>query len=543
MTSGSNLVRALQSTIRHSGRRPAMLDRARCYTWAEFGERVARLAGAFRFMGIDTGTRYAIISRNGFRAEELKWAGLWLRAVPVPVNWRLAPPEIAHMLADAECRAIFAETEFLRLFEHPALAAWVGKLMMFGSASGVDATIYESMVASTEAVTETDADPDEDALLLYTGGSTGRSKGVRLSHANILSNALEIGLGLGARRQDVYLHAAPMFHSGDLIATAWLLLGAAHCYLPAYAPEAFLEAIVLHRVSAMTAVPTMLIEAIRHPGFSSFDVSGVRLVFFGSAPTAFEWIERFARAFSRADLATGYGLTEAAPIVTIFDARELRAAIEEARRSGRRDGRVLSVGKPNLLNELRIVGTDGRDVAAGQVGEIAARGPNVMKGYLNLPEATGEVLQNGWLRTGDIGSIDEDGHLYLLDRAKDMLISGGENIYSTEVEQALYRHPAVAEAAVIGVPDERLGETVMAVVVPAPGARPSEDELRDHCREWLGGYKVPRRFAFVEALPRSAFGKVLKPALRTQFGQPFAFSADGEKVWQDGDKRMAAAGR
>jgi long-chain acyl-CoA synthetase len=517
-----------------------MLDRDRCYTWAEFGERVARVAGAFRSMSIDAGARYAILSRNGFRAEELKWAGLWIRALPVPVNWRLAPSEIAHVLADADCRAIFAETEFRRLFEHPALAAWAGKLTTFGSASGHDAKIYESMVSSVEAVMQADADPEEDAILLYTGGTTGRSKGVRLSHTNILSNALEIGLGLEARRQDVYLHAAPMFHSGDLIATAWLLLGATHCYLPAYSPQTFLEAIVRHRVSAMTAVPTMLIEAIRYPGFSSFDVSGVRLVFYGSAPTAFEWIERFARAFSEADLATGYGLTEAAPIVTIFDPRDLHAAIEEARRSGRRDGRVLSVGKPNLLNELRIVGTDGRDVAAGQVGEIAARGPNVMKGYLNLPEATEEVLQNGWLRTGDIGRIDEDGYLYLLDRAKDMLISGGENIYSTEVELALYRHPAVAEAAVIGVPDDKLGETVMAVVVRAPGAQPNENELRDHCREWLGGYKVPRRFAFVEALPRSAFGKVLKPALRKQFGQPFALSPSGETVRRDGDTNKKA---
>jgi long-chain acyl-CoA synthetase len=511
---GSNLVRALQSTIRHSARRPAMLDRDRCYTWAEFGGRVARLAGALRAIGIGAGARYAILSRNGFRAEELKWAGLWIGALPVPLNWRLAPPEIAHVLADAECRAIFAETEFGKFFEHPALAAWARKVRTFGSASGDEATIYESMVASTEAATEADADPDEDAIVLYTGGTTGRSKGVRLSHGNILSNALEIGLGMGARPQDVYLHAAPIFHSGDLIATAWLLLGAAHCYLPAYSPQVFLETIARHRASVLFPVPTMLIDAIRHPGFSSFDVSGVRIVFYGSAPTAFEWVERFARVFPNADVTTGYGLTEAAPIVAIFDPRDWRAAIEEARRSGRRDGRALSVGKPVLLNDLRIVAADGRDVAAGEVGEIAVRGPNVMKGYLNLPEATEEVLKSGWLRTGDIGRIDEDGYLYLLDRAKDMLISGGENVYSTEVEQALYRHPAVAEAAVIGVPDERLGETVMAVVVCAPGTRPSDDELRNHCREWLGGFKIPRRFAFVDALPRSAFGKVLKPALR-----------------------------
>jgi acyl-CoA synthetase (AMP-forming)/AMP-acid ligase II len=207
--------------------------------------------------------------------------------------------------------------------------------------------------------------------------------------------------------------------------------------------------------------------------------------------------------------------------VSIFEAREMRAAIEDARRTGRRDGPLTSVGKPNLLNELRVIGDDGREVGVGEIGEIVARGPNIMNGYLNLPEETRAVLQGGWLRTGDIGRIDQEGYVYVLDRAKDMLISGGENVYSSEVEDALYRHPAVAEAAVIGIPDERLGETVMAVIVPAAGAQPTPDELTRHCRNWLGGFKVPRKFAFVETLPRSALGKVLKTALRQDFATMF----------------------
>jgi acyl-CoA synthetase (AMP-forming)/AMP-acid ligase II len=517
MTFDANLVRGLQSTIRHNGPKRAILDGERTYTWSEFGSRVVRLAGALHAMGVGAGSRFAILSRNGFRAEELKWAGLWLGAVPVPVNWRLAAPEIAHILRDADCLCVFAETEFCRHFSHPSLREWSSRLMNFGSACGPEAPSYESLLERSTAIDPADPHPDDDAILLYTGGTTGCSKGVRLSHTNILTNALQFGLGIGARRHDVYLHAAPMFHSGGLLATSWLLLGAAHCYLPAYSPQAFLELIERRRVTAVIAVPTMLIEAVRHPAFSSFDTSSVRALVYGSAPMSIEWVDRIADAFPHAEFANAYGLTEATPILSIFDAREMRAAIDEARRSGRRDGPLLSVGKPNLLNELRVIGGDGREVGVGEVGEIVARGPNIMNGYLNLPEETRAVLHDGWLRTGDIGRIDEEGYVYVLDRAKDMLISGGENVYSAEVEAALNRHPAVAEAAVIGVPDERLGETIMAVIVPAAGARPTPDELTCHCRDWLGGFKVPRRFAFVETLPRSALGKVLKTALRRDF--------------------------
>ncbi len=520
MTFNANLARALQSTIRHNGPRPAILDGERISTWSEFGNRVARLAGALRSMGVSAGSRFAILSRNGFRAEELKWAGLWLGAVPVPVNWRLAAPEIAHVLGDADCRCIFAETEFHRHFSHPSLAEWSSKLTTFGAACGENAPIYESLLKRSAAVDPADPDPDDDAILLYTGGTTGRGKGVRLSHTNILVNALQFGLGIGARRQDVYLHAAPMFHSGDLLATSWQLLGAAHCYLPAYSPQAFLETIERHRVTAIMAVPTMLIEAVRHPAFASFDTSSVRVLVYGSAPMSIEWVERIADAFPHAEFSNGYGLTEATPILSIFEAREMRAAIAAARRTRQRDGPLMSVGKPNLLNELRVMGDDGREVGVGEIGEIVARGPNIMNGYLNLAEETRAVLQDGWLRTGDIGRIDREGYVYVLDRAKDMLISGGENVYSSEVEDALYRHPAVAEAAVIGIPDERLGETVMAIIVPAAGAQPTPDELTRHCRDWLGGFKVPRRFAFVDTLPRSALGKVLKTALRQDFATP-----------------------
>jgi acyl-CoA synthetase (AMP-forming)/AMP-acid ligase II len=262
-------------------------------------------------------------------------------------------------------------------------------------------------------------------------------------------------------------------------------------------------------------VPAMLAGLFNDPGFARADVSSFRLVIFGASPMPVDWIGRTARAFPSAQLANCYGLTETAPDLTISDPVEYGAAI----RSGATDGPIRAVGKPALGVELRIVGLDGNDVPPGEPGEIWARGPNIMKGYLNLPEETEKALAGGWLHTGDIGRIDADGFVYILDRLKDVVVTGGENVYATEVESALCTHSAVREAAVIGVPDDRLVEAVFAVVVAAPGAQPTADELIGHCRGRIGGYKIPRRVAFVDALPKSAMGKVLKDELRRRFAK------------------------
>lgn len=516
MPNDMNLVRALQSTIRHNGPQPAMRDDERSYTWAEFGARVARLAGALRSFGVAPGGRFAALSRNGFRMEELKWAGLWLGAAPVAINWRLAPSEIADILDDAAPAHVFVESVFREAFTHPALAAWRAKAFAFGAASGPDAEPYERMVADAPALAAQDPDPGEDAILYYTGGTTGRSKGVRLTHANILSNALAFGLGVGARRDQSYLHAAPMFHSADLLSLSWLLQGAPQCFLPAFSPQAFLDAIARHRVGAVVTVPTMLIGTISHAAFAAADLSSLRILVSGGAPLPAEWVDRVAAAFPQVDFLNCYGLTETSPDLTVFDPREFRAAIARARETGAR-GPAASVGKPNLLNELRVVDAEGVELPPGAVGEVVARGPNIMTSYLNRPDETAAAWRGGWFHTGDAGYIDEAGYVYLVDRLKDVVISGGENVYSSEVEAALFRHPAVAEAAVIGAPDALLGETVMAIVVPRPGERPTEADLTRHCREALGGFKVPRHYAFVDALPKSPLGKVLKTALRQQF--------------------------
>ncbi len=495
-----------------------MLDAARSYTWHEFGDRVARAAGALLALGVDSGARYAILARNGFRFEELKWAGFWLGAVPVPINWRLAPPEIAMMLEDSGAVALLAESHFRQALDHEAMRPWRAKTVDIGDIAAPGHGAYDEMIARAAAAAPADPASDDDAMLVYTGGTTGRSKGVRLTHENIISNGVAFGLAIGARREQTYLHAAPMFHSADLLSTGWLLQGAAQCFLPAFSPPAFLDAIERHRVGAVVTVPTMLIATVSHPDLRRYDLSRLQTLIYGAAPMAIEWIERVAAAFPHANFSNSYGLTETSPDLTVFDPHEFRAAIRTAIETGNRSGPLSSVGKPNVLNEIKIVRPDGSEAKPGESGELLARGPNIMKGYWNRPDETAAALRDGWLHTGDVARIDDEGYIYLLDRLKDLVITGGENVYSSEVEAVLHRHPDVAEAVIIGVPDERLGETVMAVIVPRPGTSPTEEALAQHCRQSLGGYKIPRRFAFVENFPRSAMGKVLKAELRKAHG-------------------------
>ena len=512
-----NLVRAFQSTVRHHGPRPAMLDANRMYSWSEFGQRVSLAAGMLQQLGVLPGKRFGILSRNGFRYEELKWAGFWLGAIPVPVSFRLAPPEIAQILDDAQCTHVMVEVAFAAMLKHPALAGWQSRMTLFGESAGDNAETYEKLLAAATPPAASDPDPDSDALLLYTGGTTGRCKGVRLSHTNILSNNIAFGLAVGARPEHVYLHAAPMFHSAGLLALGWFLQGAAQCFLPMFSPQSFLDAVARYRVGAVVSVPTMLIGVVSNPEFAAADISSLRVLIYGAAPMALDWIERVAAAFPAVELFNCYGLTETAPDLTIFNSREFRAAIEERRTTGSSGGPLLSVGKPNALNELRVVGPDGRVLATGEAGELIARGPNIMLGYQDRPEETSSALREGWLYTGDVARIDASGYVYLLDRLKDMVITGGENVYSSEVEAVLHQHPAVAEAVIVAMPDERLGEIVTAVIVLKPGASSSGDEIATHCRKFLGGFKVPRRYQFVENLPKSALGKVLKGDIRKSY--------------------------
>ncbi len=508
------MVSAMDRARRLYGARAAVVDEEGTFDWGTFIDRARRAASVLDGLGVGRGERYAILSRNTFRHAELMHAGYWSGRIPVPVNTRLAAAEIRHILDDADCRLLVLDEALTDLGTEDALAPWRGRILYAApQPRDVAWPQYEALLAAAAPAAAHQPGEDDTAVLLYTGGTTGRSKGVPLSHRNVFSNGQQCAIALGARPDDVYLHAAPMFHSADLLGTAFTLQGAAHMFLPEFTPEAVLRAVERHRVTVAFLAPTMIIMILQDPSFGAFDLSRLRLVFYGSSPMAVEWIRRAMDALPAAEIQQGYGLTETSPILTTLDYDEHREALA----SGNYD-RLKAAGRPVTGVDMRIVDADGGEVAPGGAGEVAVRGPNVAAGYHNRPEETAAAFRNGWFHTGDIGRMDEEGFMYLLDRKKDMVITGGENVYSSEVEAALYQHPGVNEAAVVGVPDEKYGEALFAVIVPAPGAVLDTQEMIAHCRGRIGGYKIPRRMAFVDRMPKSAMGKILKTELRRIYG-------------------------
>ena len=499
---------------------PATDGQGGTLTWAQFAVRVRRAAGALRSLGVGAGDRFAILCRNDPRQAELIHAGYWMGAVAVPINYRLAPREIAEILDGAAPRLLAVEDDLAGLAADPVLAGRPEPRLQIGEGDGSDsdpvheAPVYEALRdASPEDAGWTSVEGD-DALLLYTGGTTGRAKGVRLTHRNVAANGLQLVGPYGVAEDDVMLHVAPMFHSADLLGSPFSHTGAAHAFLAEFTPDTFLAAVERSRATFSMLTPTVIIRIIREGRMGDFDLSSLRRLTYGSAPMDAAWIRRTIEAFPGVELVHSYGLTETSPILTTLGWAQHLAGLEGGER-------LRSVGRPLVGVELRIVDDEGDDVSPGAAGEVAVRAPNVAAGYLDRPEETAAVFRDGWFFTGDVGRLDDEGFLFLFDRKKDVIITGGENVWSTEVEAALYAHPDVVEVAVIGVPDETWGEALLAVVVPAPGSELEAGDgaglLITHCRERIGGFKVPRRYRFVEALPKSAMGKILKADLRLRY--------------------------
>jgi len=499
LTLASNLKRS----ARIFGDRIAVVDPEGRFTWAQFIDRARRCATVLLESGLGPGDRFAIISHNAFREAELMRGGYWAGLVPVPINYRLAPPEIAYILDNAECRLVAVEKSFTKLMTAAELAPWTGRMLT------IEPARYEQLLDGAQAAPVHESAETDDALLVYTGGTTGRAKGVRLTHANIVLNALQIAFVARPRDDDLFLHAAPMFHSADLLATPWVMAGAAHLYLPEFSGQAVLQAIEEHRVTCCVLTPTMIIMMLQQPDFDRYDLSSLRQVIYGSSPMAMEWILRALQGFPGVEFIQAYGLTETAPLLTMLEMADHRQALESG------DHRLLqSVGRQLPGVDMKIVDGNDRELPANEPGEIVVRAPNVARGYLKRPEATAEAFRNGWFYTGDIGCMDEHGYLYLLDRKRDLIITGGELVYSLEVEAVLYKHPKVRECAVVGIPDDAYGEALLAAIVPTAGAPPTAEELIEHCRGHIGGYKIPRRYVFLDELPKSAVNKVLKHELR-----------------------------
>ena len=503
----------LQRTSRVFGANTAIRDAEGDLTWAEYVARIALAAGVLRSLGLRPRDRYATLCRNSVRHAELIHAGYWMGAVPVPVNYRLAPAEIALVLEDAECRLLAIEDVFAKMLEDPSLEVWRNRgFCVAAGDTAVALPQYDSMRNEARAAEPHEPAEDDDAILLYTGGTTSRGKGVRITHRNIVSNALQLARAMSVAERDVYLHVSPMFHSTDLKATALSMMGGSHSYLAEFSPERVLAAIERHGVTISSLVPTMIIRILQEAAVGKYDLGTMRLLSYGTSPMAPQWIRRTMEAFPGVDLHQCYGLTETAPVLAILDAADHRRAL-----AGRED-LLRAVGRPLPGVDVRILDDGGREVPAGESGEVVTRGPQIAKGYHNRPRENAEAFRDGWFRTGDIGRMDDEGYLFVLDRKKDMVVTGGENVYTSEVEAAICQHPGVRDVAVIGVPDERYGEALFAVIVPAPGRNLTAEEMIAHCRGRIGGYKIPRRMAFVDALPRSAIGKIMKQDLRRTYG-------------------------
>ncbi len=483
-------------------------------TWGEFQDRIKRLAGALHATGFKPGERIGILSLNSDRYLETLFGLSYGGFVFVPINTRLAPPEIVFWLTDSGCGALFIDDAFTPVLpkvlpETPD----VRLLIHLGEGeTPLDMNGYESLIAGARPLPDAIGQDQDLAGIFYTGGTTGRSKGVMLSHNNIMANALNIHPATQANEDTVYVHAAPMFHLADNAMTFVVTgYGGTHYFLPRFEPVALMQAVQTHRATLLLIVPTMVNMMVFHPDVSNYDLSSVRRLLFGASPMPEAVFRRATEVMPSTEFVHLYGQSESSPLLTILDPRYNIF-------DGPYSGKVKSAGRSALGVEIRVHDPDDNEVPRGTVGEICARGQVVMLGYWKQPELTDNTLRNGWLHTGDGGYMDEEGFVYLVDRVKDMIISGGENVYSAETEDALYSHPAVAECAVIGVPDDKWGERVHAIVRLRAGMQATADDLIAHSHTRIANYKCPRSVEFREdPLPLSGAGKILKAELRKPF--------------------------
>ncbi|GAB3234976.1 long-chain-fatty-acid--CoA ligase [Mycolicibacterium hippocampi] len=501
-------IAGLADVVRVHGRdrpdAPALVVDDRTITFGELDARSSRAAQAFSSAGIGFGDRVAFVERNGAEFFDVVFGLAKLGAVAVPVNWRLAAPEIRHIVADCRAAAIVVGEEFFGHVE--AIEAQISaEVVAIGSHDRWPD--FADWVAAHPAVDPGVATgPDDLVALMYTSGTTGLPKGVMLSNTNYRAKTAGVAGPWRFSGDAVSLAVMPLFHmAGSGWAFAGLWHGAPTVVLRDVDPAAIHDAIATHGVTNLLLVPAVIQVLLDTPGVTTCDFSHLRVLVYGASPISddvlIRGIERFGGVFAQV-----YGMTETTGSITQLDGAD------------HVPDRLRSCGKPYPWVAVRVVDPDGADAPPGTVGELWTRSEQNMLGYWNNPEATAATLTgDGWLKTGDAGYIDADGYVYLQDRVKDMIVSGGENVYPIEVENVLMTHPGVADVAVIGVPDDRWGEAVKAVVVPAPGASLNDAELIGYARARLGGFKLPKTVDFVAALPRTPSGKVLKRDLRDPY--------------------------
>ncbi|WP_323122943.1 long-chain-fatty-acid--CoA ligase [Burkholderia alba] len=513
-----HLTQALHCALQQHPDSEATCFAARRQTYRQLHARVACLAGVLHALGVRSGDRVGLLAANSDRYFELLLAIWWAGAVANPVNTRWGVAEIVDSLDDCDTRTLFVDDAFA-----PSCATLLGLSRSLRTLVHIDGRNVPERALRLDDLLS-DAHPADDALrngddlagVFYTGGTTGRPKGVMLSHEALVTNSFISLLAAPLAGRESLLHSAPLFHLAGLSFALRGLMGACRqAFLPAFTPDGVLQAVDAQGISHLMLVPAMLQVLVDHPGARVADLTSVRWVGYGASPISEALLDRAFALFPGAEFVQGYGMTELSAGVSYLTSRYHTP-------EGRKLGKLTTAGQPLAGVDVLIVDPHGREVPPGQIGEIVVRSPCVMQGYWSQPELTAQTLRGGWLHTGDAAWMDERGFIVIVDRFKDMIVSGGENVYCVEVENALSLHPAVAAAAVIGIPSAEWGEAVHAVIVRKPGAMVDAADLREHCRALIAGYKCPRSIAFVEDLPISGAGKIMKHKLREPHWQGHA---------------------
>ena len=460
-------------------------------TFRELHERVQGIAAALSKLGFRVGDRLGLLLPNGPEYIQFVYACSLLGVIVVPLNTRLSLAEIDRVLADANPHGLVRHSSL------PVPTVRVPRERVLDQ---------EPLEVRNDSVSDVFYDPQAVLALIYTSGTTGHPKGVMVTHANVLANVQNFNFWMRYTEAGVYLHAAPIFHIADFPCMfAAPAFGACQVTIPKFDPRGFCEAVDRERVSHTVLVPTMINLLTQFPEVKKYDLSSLQVLAYGGSPMPPDLIRRTRELLPQVKLVQAYGLSESGFLTGLQDQEHT-------------DDRLLSCGRPCPGIDLRVTDDSGKQVEVGKSGELVARGANIMRGYWNNPGETALVFRDGSFRTGDIGYQDSEGYFYILDRAKDMIVTGGENVYSGEVEAVIYAHPAVREAAVFGIPDPKWGEVVMACVMLKPGSTLTADDLIAFCRQSLASYKIPRRVEFSDTeLPKSGSGKILKRLLRERF--------------------------
>ena len=482
---------SLRRAARYYPGRTAIVSGEMRPTFRELQDRVARIAAALKRHGFQAGDRLAILLPNGTEYIELVYACSWLGVIAVPLNTRLSTSEIDRVLADASPRGLIRHSSLPVPNSRPSWEFVLDQQPLDVGSDSCPDPIY---------------DPGAVLALVYTSGTTGHPKGVVQTHANILANIDHLNYWMPYGEGGVFLHAAPIFHILDLpFMFAAPAMGACQVTIPKFSPQSFCETVEREHVSHTVLVPTMINLLTQFADLRKYDLTSLRHLAYGGSPMAPELIHRTREVLPDLKLVQGYGLSETGFLTGLQDHEHI-------------ENRLMSCGRTCPGIEVLVVDESGKEVEAGRPGELVARGENVMRGYWNNSQEIGRAFRGGMFRTGGVGYRDADGYFYILDRSKDMIVTGGENVYSGEVEAVIYEHPAILEAAVFGIPDQQWSELVMACVVLKPGKTLSADDLIAHCRRSLANYKVPRRVEFSQTeLPKSGSGKILKRILRERF--------------------------